>query len=45
MSLDEYKLSVELMGHSMDVRSVTTAGNYIVSGSRDKTCKVWQNDG
>lgn len=45
MSLNEYKLSVELMGHSKDVRSVAVAKNWIISGSRDKTCKIWQHDG
>lgn len=45
MGLNEYKLSVELIGHSKDVRSVAVTGNFIVSGSRDKTCKVWQHDG
>lgn len=45
MSLDEYKLSVELMGHSKDVRAVAAAENYIVSGSRDQTCKIWQRVG
>lgn len=45
MSLDEYKLSVELFGHSLDVRSVAAAENYIVSGSRDKTTKVWEHNG
>lgn len=41
MSLDDYGLSVELVGHSLDVRSVAASGNTIVSGSRDKTAKVW----
>lgn len=45
MSLDEYKLSTELVGHSLDVRCVTAADNYIVSGSRDKTAKIWEYNG
>lgn len=45
MSLDDYKLSCELLGHSLDVRSVAVYNNYIVSGSRDKTAKVWEYDG
>lgn len=45
MSLDEYKLSVELIGHSSDVRALATNGDYIVSGSRDKTAKIWQHNG
>lgn len=35
-------MSAELLGHSLDVRSVAIANNYIVSGSRDKTAKVWE---
>ncbi|XP_013111115.2 phospholipase A-2-activating protein [Stomoxys calcitrans] len=46
-SLDNYKLSCELLGHSMDVRSVcaaaaTEGGEMIASGSRDKTAKLWK---
>lgn len=47
-TLDDYKLSCELLGHSMDVRSVATgakvqeSGQMIVSGSRDKTTKLWK---
>lgn len=46
-TLDNYKLSCELLGHSMDVRSVAAGANLpeggqkIVSGSRDKTTKLW----
>lgn len=42
MSLDEYRLSGELLGHSLDVRSVAVADSFIVSGSRDKTAKIWE---
>lgn len=46
MSLNDYKLSCELHGHSLDVRSVaTSASGSIVSGSRDKTAKLWNADG
>lgn len=45
MSLNDYKLSAELLGHSLDVRAVAVAEKYIVSGSRDKTAKVWQFNG
>lgn len=45
MSLDEYKLSCELLGHSLDVRSVDVCDSFIVSGSRDKTAKVWEHNG
>ncbi|XP_073826829.1 phospholipase A2 activator protein isoform X2 [Musca autumnalis] len=46
-TLDSYKLSCELIGHSSDVRSVsagaiTEGGQMIVSGSRDKTTKLWK---
>lgn len=46
MSKKEYKLSAILLGHSLDVRSViTTADNCIISGSRDKTAKLWKPNG
>ncbi|KAM8717735.1 hypothetical protein ACLKA7_004439 [Drosophila subpalustris] len=47
-TLDNYKLSCELLGHSLDVRAVATGGNaagggqLILSGSRDKTTKLWK---
>lgn len=47
-SLDNYKLSCELVGHSMDVRSVcggaeTDDGQQtVISGSRDLTTKLWK---
>ncbi|XP_004531201.1 phospholipase A-2-activating protein isoform X1 [Ceratitis capitata] len=49
-TLSEYKLSCELLGHSMDVRSVgvgwdTPEGQIIISGSRDKTVKLWKRLG
>lgn len=44
MSLDDYRLSAELVGHSLDVRSVAVTDNFIVSGSRDKTAKIWENN-
>ncbi|KAF5272219.1 hypothetical protein FQA39_LY01301 [Lamprigera yunnana] len=37
-----FKLSAILSGHSLDVRSITaTSKNHIISGSRDKTAKLW----
>ncbi|GAB0087191.1 phospholipase A-2-activating protein [Sergentomyia squamirostris] len=45
MSLSKYKLSCELRGHSLDVRSVTEGKDSIVSGSRDMKVKVWKKEG
>lgn len=46
MSLNDYKLSCELAGHSLDVRAVTEGPDgAIVSGSRDKTAKIWKPEG
>lgn len=45
MSLDDYKLSAELLGHSLDVRALSSADKYIASGSRDKTVKIWEYNG
>lgn len=45
MSLDDYKLSCELVGHSLDVRALAIGNNFIVSGSRDKTAKIWEYNG
>ncbi|XP_054743311.1 phospholipase A-2-activating protein-like [Anastrepha obliqua] len=47
ITLDDYRLSGELFGHSMDVRSVAVGGDpavgqFIISGSRDKTVKLWK---
>lgn len=44
IKLEDFKLSTELLGHSLDVRSVATANNCIVSGSRDKTTKIWERN-
>ena len=45
--IEDFKLSTEISGHSLDVRSVSFANNCIVSGSRDKTARIWerQDDG
>lgn len=43
--MDDYKLSCELIGHSMDVRGVGEVPAGIVSVSRDKTAKIWKTDG
>lgn len=45
MSLNDFKLSAELLGHSLDVRAVAAAEKFILSGSRDKTAKVWEYNG
>lgn len=45
MSLDDYKLSCELYGHSLDVRAVCEGKEGIISGSRDKTAKIWNSEG
>lgn len=46
MSLNNYKLCCELLGHSLDVRSVCRGPEGgIISGSRDKTAKIWNFDG
>ncbi|KAH8293229.1 hypothetical protein KR018_000535 [Drosophila ironensis] len=51
-SLDNFKLSCELLGHSMDVRAVAVGavspehgGQLILSGSRDKSTKLWRPSG
>ncbi|XP_018332885.2 phospholipase A-2-activating protein [Agrilus planipennis] len=41
-----FKLSAILFGHSLDVRSIAvTPENSIISGSRDKTAKLWNPNG
>lgn len=42
VKIEDFKLSAELTGHSLDVRSVAYANNCIVSGSRDKTSRIWE---
>lgn len=42
MMIEDFKLSTELLGHSLDVRSVAAANNCIISGSRDKNVKLWE---
>lgn len=39
-----YRLRAELFGHSGDVRAVACSEDFIMTGSRDKTCKVWRID-
>ncbi|KXJ80368.1 hypothetical protein RP20_CCG025308 [Aedes albopictus] len=41
VQIEDFKLSSELVGHKLDVRSVAEGKGFIVSGSRDKTAKVW----
>lgn len=46
MAAAPYKLSCVLLGHSSDVRSVAvTHEGYIVTGSRDKSAKIWKPNG
>lgn len=42
LKIEDFKLATELTGHSLDVRSVTTANDCIISGSRDKTARIWE---
>lgn len=42
VKIEDFKLSAELSGHSLDVRSVAYANNCIVSGSRDKSARIWE---
>lgn len=45
-SLDEYKISSEILGHTLDVRSVCQASaDTLISGSRDKTARIWHLEG
>uniref|UniRef100_U5EYL3 Putative phospholipase a2-activating protein n=1 Tax=Corethrella appendiculata TaxID=1370023 RepID=U5EYL3_9DIPT len=45
MKIEDFKLSCELVGHKLDVRTLSynQNNNYIVSGSRDKTAKIWKS--
>jgi phospholipase A-2-activating protein len=46
MAVAPYKLRCVLSGHSLDVRSVAvTHEGDIVSGSRDKSAKIWKPNG
>lgn len=46
VKIEDFRLASELVGHKLDVRSVAEGKGFIVSGSRDKTAKVWtQLDG
>lgn len=42
IKIEDFKISTELLGHSLDVRSVVAANNCIISGSRDKTARIWE---
>jgi len=44
MAGTSYRLRCQLYGHEADVRSVSTITEYdgIVSGSRDKTARIWR---
>ncbi|XP_013178100.1 PREDICTED: phospholipase A-2-activating protein-like [Papilio xuthus] len=46
MAIPDYKLSTVLCGHSLDVRCVAiTKESCILSGSRDRTAKLWHPEG
>lgn len=46
VKIEDFVLASELAGHKLDVRAVAEGKGFIVSGSRDKTAKVWsQLDG
>lgn len=38
---DEYKFRAELDGHTNDVRCLDANENVIVSGSRDRSARIW----
>ncbi|XP_076047621.1 phospholipase A2 activator protein [Oratosquilla oratoria] len=40
-----YKLRCSLLGHSKDVRAITTFKNFIVTASRDQTAILWKEEG
>jgi WD40 repeat protein len=44
MANTSYRLRCQLYGHEQDVRSVSAITEYdgIVSGSRDKTARIWR---
>ncbi|XP_066992739.1 phospholipase A-2-activating protein [Anabrus simplex] len=46
MASAPYKLSCVLYGHTLDVRCIAvTQEGYIVSGSRDRSAKIWKPNG
>lgn len=45
MNNNKYKVSDELLGHALDVRSVDSCDTFILSGSKDTTVKIWKLDG
>ena len=44
MANTSYRLRCQLYGHEADVRTVSTIPEYdgIVSGSRDRTARIWR---
>uniref|UniRef100_A0A182WFH9 Phospholipase A-2-activating protein n=1 Tax=Anopheles minimus TaxID=112268 RepID=A0A182WFH9_9DIPT len=42
VKIEDFKLACELVGHKLDVRAVAEGTGFVVSGSRDKTAKVWE---
>uniref|UniRef100_A0A2M4AL06 Putative phospholipase a2-activating protein n=1 Tax=Anopheles triannulatus TaxID=58253 RepID=A0A2M4AL06_9DIPT len=45
VKIEDFKLSCELAGHKLDVRAVAEGSGFLVSGSRDKTAKIWSSHG
>ncbi|XP_058062280.1 phospholipase A-2-activating protein [Anopheles bellator] len=45
VKIEDFKLSCELTGHKLDVRAVTEGNDFLVTGSRDKTAKIWAKQG
>lgn len=42
MALQQYKLSLELLGHEADVRIVCSLPNgFVCTGSRDRAIRIW----
>lgn len=45
MAEKQYKLNCVLVGHTLDVRALSSfADGTVVSASRDKTARVWTPD-
>lgn len=41
VKIEDFQLSSELVGHKLDVRCLAEGKGFLVSGSRDKTAKIW----
>ena len=42
MEVEPFQLSATLIGHEDDVRSVGALGEHVVTGSRDRSVRVWR---